>query len=362
MSAACAQTFGGAPEQYDPGLPYEVSDYPEIGLVKAECETFADYTTIDESPPVANLQPFHDESLPQMCIYENYCAWEDAIVEAFPSHEIDPLCNTAGEGTPGSPGPWLCVGSKDYSCGVKIEDGPELICHRPEDISSPDSEICVLAADAAEAASDCTQLCEEASTAYEENENVTQSLDCDIYTEEVVVWASNPPDECYMGTAYPGEMNVKRMLFSAALILDSGASASSSRNVAFLDYRIDNCSTEENCDVLISGLSLPDKKYEGTFLDVSGGVHAYAIDRVFAQLLKPVKGRVEQGRVYFPSEAFIVSVSTGRVFLDGVSFGTLNKQVFRLDQVVGSVRRGEMTLNVSYNTPNANLAIALTPG
>lgn len=379
-SATCASTFGGDLGDYF--LPSEVfqkvNDWPQAGQnTKKLCETTFNYDNTSETVDgttygITNLIPFHGSPLMEGCTTAGYCEVIAAIQQAMLTVDDDPLCNVDDSPTGGNSvgnallGPWRCIGSGSSACGMAEENNvPSAICPIPAD-AAVGTDVCVLAVDEEDASEKCTKQCigmngaflldDSESSSYE----VTEELQCDVYDATDMVWVENVDAECAFAHVYPGLVTPTPFDFSASLVTNSGGSTGISGHYGSLDFLISNCSSGQ-CDISINDIMLPYSSYNGSFSNSTTSL-SYSVSGLQVRLLKPVLGVLNEstGGVTFPTSPFEVMVSTGGIILDTVPMSPIDEVFFAADQVVGNYRRGILTLNINYNTIDANMALTIT--
>lgn len=354
VAAVCAHTFGGSPNDYDVSF-VKVSDYPQAGYPETmDCAVDDDYSTLSETPSVDNVDFFPFGSYNE-CSEDSYCLAASALNTLYGT-EVDPYrCND------GTLGAYRCVGSRGAACGLVLKNGvPEVRC--PLDTKT-EEEYCVLGSDPADAAAECAALC---MADHEKlwgggNPNYPSQfwMDCDEFYPNAMLFIYNTSQYC------PNKQPIDpaalaQAEFLVSLVTDEGGSTVSTGNDAYLAYVVDNC-TPTACDIEISSVLIPYKDYTGTFHDASGAPYSWQVAGVSLDLLAPVRGTVDfRGTVTFPAASFELWLATGAVQFGGMPFDSIAGLNLSVDQVVGSYQNGVLTLNITYNTIDANVSISLT--
>ncbi|MEZ5480589.1 MAG: hypothetical protein R3E95_24825 [Thiolinea sp.] len=372
LKATCAKTFGGSPEDYSDikSANISVDDWPQNGQNTVhECEAGWDYNTTSETPIITNAILFHGQGqISEDCGWGEYCEWLDAAQQSGLSVPDDPVCNTGDTEGASEPGPWRCLGSNGLACGLAIVNEENTQICPVESAAGANTDICLIASTEEEASFLCEEYCNGRQGVFDvidiENSDylIVEDLNCNVFDALEMERVSDVEAECANSEVFPGDMeNATPFGFTASLVTNAGGSAASSGHYGALSYSVDTCSQGE-CPILISGITLVADEYIGTYLSPSGTPQEYVIEGVSVALLQPSAGVVDEssGRVHFPSSDFHVSVHTGPTSLGGVPIPPIHGQVFAVDQVVGMYRSGILTLNVSYNTIDANASFSIT--
>lgn len=378
LRVICAQTFGGAPDDYLSKGGHDwyssLDDYPN--------ETFEDYGSCDVNypfGPVDEIPASSDAILLSTgqynrCSRDSYCATLNKIIEVYPLEglEPDPWCNVSPGGDSEAPGPWRCMESSDGACGYAYLEAnlpdPTTICP----IVEPDGkEYCVIAVSENDASNKCQDVCGVADLAYlEDYGNVVYpnagQLNCTVFGSATMLWASDVVAQCHNIDYEIDGGNVVPFSFGADLLIDGGANASVSddESLGFMAYRVENC-VGLVCDIVIEGLELSYLMHTGTYYSDERAPFPFSVDGVSIALLEPVRGTITSSSsgpavVAFPSEIFVMRLYTGDVELDGVSLGAVGPLDMAIDQVTGSYSGGVLALDIAYDTLDATMLLTLT--
>lgn len=372
LQAMCATTFGGVPSDYlaKPvgGWIGDLDDYPTEDFdAQSFCDVTHSFDETDEIPTATDMIPLSTGQYDR-CDRESYCLTLAAIISEFPTDGIepDPWCNVSPGGESEDPAPWRCVGSSSDACGLAElpeyypSDGP--ICPI---VTPGGKDYCVIASSELEASTKCDDVCDKADTAYLETYGAgyTETLHCDVFGDETMLWVSDVLDECY-NVDYEISAAAEPFIFDSDLMIDGGANASSSSNLGFIDYRVDNC-VWPLCDITIDGLELSHALYSGTFYDDEENPYPYSVNGISIHLVEPVSGTVTSffsspPVVAFPSDLFEMRLSTGDVEVDSTSLGAIGPLSMPINQVTGFYSGGVLTLDITYETVDATMVLTLT--